>query len=138
MGGILCGKTSLSPTNMCSLLIAFTCITIAVLSEGTCYLPNGTSHDDEGTQACSFDATNPLYATCCHGRWPNPSGNDTKYGPTKDTCLPNGLCKNKGYSTIEGDSWPPWTHYYRVYCLNKDWSDCLSVCDTGVCKLRAG
>ncbi|KAH8722610.1 hypothetical protein GQ44DRAFT_729483 [Phaeosphaeriaceae sp. PMI808] len=34
-------------------------------------------------------------------------------------------------STKPGDEAPPWTHFYRVYCTNKDWEGCLNVCNTG-------
>jgi len=81
---------------------------------------------------CSFDTTNSLHTTCCHTKWENPPGGDVRNGPTKDECLPNGLCRNRGMSTIAGREVAPWTHYYRVYCTNQDWSGCLPVCDTGV------
>jgi hypothetical protein len=115
------------------LLVAF--LSLLKLSTSTCYLPNGTAHDDEGTQPCSFDNANPLHTTCCHGKWGNSPGGDIKFGTTKDECLPNGLCQNRGMSTVVGQEQAPWTHFYRVYCTNSDWSGCLSVCDTGVCSL---
>lgn len=106
--------------------------TIITLATSICFLPNGTSHDDQGTQPCSLDPSSPLHNTCCHSKWENAAGGDLKFGQPKDECLPNGLCQNRGFSTKEGAEAAPWTHFYRVYCTNKDWEGCLSVCDTGV------
>lgn len=112
----------------CSVLLALCRLVISA-----CYLPNGTAPNDPGIQQCSFDSTNPLYNTCCHTKWENAPGNDIKNGgPTKDECLPNGLCQNRGFSTKPGEEAPPWTHFYRVYCADQNWESCLSVCDTGV------
>jgi hypothetical protein len=102
------------------------------LALATCFLPNGTSTDSAGAQPCSSDPTNPLRSTCCNTNWDNPPGSDVKFGSTKDECLPNGLCQNRGFSTIEGQEQAPWTHFYRNYCVNKGWEGCVSVCDTGV------
>jgi hypothetical protein len=107
-------------------------ITLLHFSLAIYFLPNGTAHEDEGTQPCSFDTTNPLHATCCHTKWENPSGGDARNGLTKDECLPNGLCRNRGMSTIAGLKVARWTQYYRVYCKNQDWSGCLKVYNNGV------
>lgn len=117
---------------MNTLDIVFAALILTSLSEATCYLPNGTAYEDPGTQPCSTDPATPLYSVCCHGKWDNPPGNDIKDGSTKDECLPNGMCRNQGFSTIPGQEFPAWTHYYRVYCTNQDWSSCLNICDIGV------
>jgi len=98
------------------------------------YLPNGTdvSPIQQFAERCSFDPSNPLYNTVCHLKWKNPPGNDTRYSPTQDECMPNGLCQNRGYSSKPGDEHPPWTDYYRVYCADQTWKGCLDVCSTGV------
>jgi hypothetical protein len=110
--------------------VAFTKLIQPVHS--TCYLPNGTSPDDNYVQPCATDLSNPLSSTCCHTKWANPPGSDIKYGPTKDECMPNGLCQNRGSSSNVGEELPPWTHYYRVMCTEKDFKGCLDVCGTGV------
>jgi hypothetical protein len=102
------------------------------LASSTCFLPNGTESTSLGAQPCSLDPSNPLSSTCCNTKWENVPGGDLKFGQPKDECLPNGLCQNRGMSTIQGKEAAPWTHFYRVYCTSKDWSGCLSVCDTGV------
>jgi hypothetical protein len=103
-------------------------------SLATCYLPNGTVHQDEGTSRCSSISSSPLYNTCCQTGWPNPPGGDVKNGPTADECMPNGLCQNRGFSSVPGTESDPWTHYYRVYCANANWEGCLDVCRDGVCR----
>jgi hypothetical protein len=97
-----------------------------------CFLPNGTLSTSEGAQPCSLDPANPLSSTCCNTKWDNPPGGDLKFGQPRDECLPNGLCRNRGNSSIEGKEAPPWTHYYRVYCTKKDWTGCVGVCNSGV------
>lgn len=112
------------------LLLTFTFLLTVVQS--TCYLPNGTAHDDPGTGLCSADPSSPLRNVCCHTRWANPSGGDVKNGPTADICLPNGLCENRGNSSIPGEEQAEWTRYYKVYCANKDWEGCLNICNGSV------
>jgi hypothetical protein len=107
-------------------------LAVTHLASSTCFLPNGTESTSPGAQPCSLDPSNPLSSTCCNTKWENVPGGDLKFGQPKDECLPNGLCQNRGMSTIQGKEAAPWTHFYRVYCTNKDWSGCLSVCDTGV------
>ncbi|KAG9185286.1 hypothetical protein G6011_07830 [Alternaria panax] len=60
--------------------------------------------------------------------WLNPPGGDVKNGPTADECLPNGLCQNRGFSSVQGQEVPEWTHFYRVNCANKNWEGCVNVC----------
>lgn len=102
-------------------------------STPTCFLPNGTAHQDEGTSRCSSISGSPLYNTCCQTQWPNPPGGDVINGPTADECMPNGLCQNRGFSSAPGQEAEPWTHFYRVYCANANWEGCLDVCRDGVC-----
>ncbi|KAI4657883.1 uncharacterized protein J4E78_006272 [Alternaria triticimaculans] len=90
-------------------------------STPTCFLPNGTAHQDEGTSRCSSISGSPLYNTCCQTQWPNPPGGDVINGPTADECMPNGLCQNRGFSSAPGQEAEPWTHFYRVYCANANW-----------------
>ena len=78
-------------------------------------------------------SSSPLYNTCCQSAWPNLPGGDVKNGPTADECLPNGLCQNRGWSSVSGQEKKEWTHFYRVYCANTDWEGCLDVCSEGVC-----
>ncbi|KAF2792956.1 hypothetical protein K505DRAFT_418116 [Melanomma pulvis-pyrius CBS 109.77] len=110
-------------------------VTLAILfrsAHSSCYLPNGTSPDDKWTAPCSSDPSNPLHSTCCHTQWANPPGSDIKYGPTQDECMSNGLCQNRGSSSIPGAEQAPWTHFYRVQCTDKDFKGCLDVCSTGL------
>ncbi|KAH6870718.1 hypothetical protein BKA58DRAFT_440257 [Alternaria rosae] len=100
-------------------------------STPTCFLPNGTAHQDEGTSRCSSISSSPLYNTCCQTQWPNPPGGDVINGPTADECMPNGLCQNRGFSSAPGQEAEPWTHFYRVYCANANWEGCLDVCRDG-------
>ncbi|KAF1849211.1 uncharacterized protein K460DRAFT_415619 [Cucurbitaria berberidis CBS 394.84] len=117
---------------MSSLSIILLIATLVEVSVSSCFLPNGTALDDRWAQSCSPDPRNPLHTVCCHTKWENPPGGDIILGPTADECLPNGLCQNRGWSSVEGDKKPPWTHYYRVYCTNQDWSGCLDVCNIGL------
>lgn len=105
------------------------------LSSATCFLPNGTLTSSPGAQPCSFDPSHPLASTCCNSGYDNTPGSDAKLGQPRDECLPNGLCQNRGFSTIPGKEAPPWLHYYRVYCTDREWEGCLRVCDTGVSML---
>ncbi|KAF2010775.1 hypothetical protein BU24DRAFT_454348 [Aaosphaeria arxii CBS 175.79] len=103
------------------------------LASCTCFLPNGTAKEDEATRACSNDPASPLSKICCQTGWDNAPGNDTKFGPTADECLPSGVCRNRGFSSKPGEEYPPWDHFYRVTCTNQDWDEggCLDVCSSG-------
>jgi hypothetical protein len=97
-----------------------------------CFLPNGTQSTSPAAQPCSFNTSDPLASTCCNTGWDNPPGGDLLFGQPRDECLPNGLCQNRGMSTIPGKEAATWTHYYRVYCTNKTGEGCVGVCDPGV------
>ena len=107
-------------------------------ANSSCFLPNGTLNSSLGAQSCSSDPLNPLSSTCCNTAWTNPPGVDVKFGSTKDIYLPNGLCQNTGFSSIVGKEQPPWTHFYRNYCTQKDSVGCVGVCDTGVSAQAGG
>ena len=109
----------------------FLLLTTLPSSLATCYLPNGTEHLDSGTSRCASSIDDPLYYTCCQSGWVNPPGGDVKNGPTADECLPNGLCQNRGFSSVQGQEVPEWTHFYRVNCANENWEGCINVCKDG-------
>ncbi|RYN86201.1 hypothetical protein AA0120_g8293 [Alternaria tenuissima] len=109
----------------------FLLLTTLPSSLATCYLPNGTEHLDSGTSRCASSIDDPLYYTCCQSGWVNPPGGDVKNGPTADECLPNGLCQNRGFSSVQGQEVPGWTHFYRVNCANENWEGCINVCKDG-------
>lgn len=106
-----------------------TLFALFVPGESLCYLPNG-KHDplNKWAEPCSSDPLSPLSTICCQLGWANAPGGDLKNGPTKDECLPNGLCQNRGFSTADGNI----TKYYRQTCTseNRNTGACLNVCST--------
>ncbi|KAL6705606.1 hypothetical protein ACN47E_006553 [Coniothyrium glycines] len=90
-----------------------------------CYNPDGSLDD---SWPCSSDPSNPLADVCCLTGREVPSGGNATLTPTRDECLPNGLCLNRGFDNARPEGW---NHFYRVGCANKDWSGCLDVCLIG-------
>ena len=94
-----------------------------VLSQ--CYSPDGRLDPSPDFLPC------PGSTICCAINRKNfPGGNVTRDGYTRDECLPNGLCQNRG----KVDSGKEETSFWRNTCADKDWKsgNCLNVCTTGV------
>ncbi|EAW07124.1 uncharacterized protein ACLA_018280 [Aspergillus clavatus NRRL 1] len=100
-------------------------ITTTPLASGSCYYPDGTLAGAE-YQACSNyeGAIGP----CCALNRTTEISNGTSQNWTRDTCLPNGLCKNVSFQ--EGKTIYA---YWRDQCSSPDWPGdrCPRICLEG-------
>ncbi|KAH7119767.1 hypothetical protein B0J11DRAFT_582273 [Dendryphion nanum] len=120
-----------TPHLILSLLVLLTLISPI---RALCYAPDGlVDPENKWVNPCSTNSSSPLSKICCQTGWDNPPGGDRAFAPTRDECLPNGLCQNRFYSTKKGEEKSNSTEYYRNRCTEKDWKTgaCLDVCTSG-------
>jgi hypothetical protein len=71
---------------------------------GTCYFANGTALPVDNPEYNDFEpCTSGPTTTCCGTNRALPPGAIRKDGaPTRDECLPNGLCRNRAFNPDDG------------------------------------